>query len=71
MAWQSIALVVAGLIGLAFDGSVFDWPLLYLPTDPRTQLGNVLAGALFFGFGAAVLLVLGAVFLFARTRVRS
>jgi hypothetical protein len=69
--WQSIAVVVAGLFGLAFDGGVFDWPLLYLPTDPRAQPGNVLAAVLFFGFGAAVLVVLGAVFLFARMRARS
>lgn len=69
--WQSIAAVIAGLFGLLLVRGIFDWPQIYLPTDARSQPGNVLAGALFFGFGAAVVIVLGAVLLVARIRARS
>ena len=70
-AWQSMATIVAGCVGLLLSRSVFDWPLHYLPSDGRSQPANVLAGALFFGWFAALPMLFGAVSLFALARAKS
>jgi hypothetical protein len=70
-AWQSIATIVFGFAGLLLSRTVFDWPLHYLPSDGRSQPANVLAGALFFGWFAALPIVFGAVSLFALARAKS
>jgi hypothetical protein len=69
-AWQSVATIVVGFVGLVLSGSVFDWPLHYLPSDGRSQPANVLAGALFFGWFAAFPMIFGAVSLFALARAK-
>ena len=69
-AWQSIATIAIGFMGLLLSRSVFDWPLHFLPSDGRSQPANVLAGALFFGWFAAFPMVFGTVSLFALARAK-
>jgi hypothetical protein len=70
-AWQSLGAVIAGVLGLLLCRSIFDWRSHYLPSDARSQPGNVLAAVLFFGFGAALLIVVGTLLLYARARPTS
>jgi hypothetical protein len=59
--WFFPASVVMGWILLATAEEPLAWPARYLPSDPRTEPGVVLAAVMMFGWFGAVIFVTGSV----------